>query len=448
MAKVPRMTNNRVVDTRPPWSVGIVGGGISGLSAAHFLSRAGAEVVIYESSTELGGLATFFEFEDQFFDSFYHCLLPSDDALLGLIRELGIEDRVYWKPSYFGVVDSDRIHPLNTPLDLLRFPALSPVDRLRVGWTGLYASRCSSDGLDSITTAEWLARHCGSRAYTSFFKPMLEAKFGEYADRIPALWFWTRFNREKSKKEVKGYITGGYKGLAESIAEAITARGAMIEMETLVRSVDIDDDGRPRISIASGSRSFDQVLLTTPMPLVASMLDDGPLRERIVPRMLESDSVGVVNFVVLLRRKLSDFYWIATPEPSYPFQGAVQTTALIDPKDSHGHHIVHLMNYAHRSAPVFDQDEASIRSSHLDALARLFPDLAPADVHESFLFKAPFVEPIYQPNYLAERRPPDVLLPGKVFLATTAQVYPDVTSWNGSTQLTKRVTETMIQGRS
>ena len=39
--------------------------------------------------------------------------------------------------------------------------------------------------------------------------------------------------------------------------------------------------------------------------------------------------------------------------------------------------------------------------------------------------------------------PPIALVPGRVYLATTAQVYPEVTSWNGSAGLALRVADQM-----
>ena len=58
-------------------------------------------------------------------------------------------------------------------------------------------------------------------------------------------------------------------------------------------------------------------------------------------------------------------------------------------------------------------------------------NLRPEDIETQFIFRAPFVEPVYTRGFML-RRPPEVMVPGRVFLATTTQVYPVVTSWNGS----------------
>ncbi len=78
------------------------------------------------------------------------------------------------------------------------------------------------------------------------------------------------------------------------------------------------------------------------------------------------------------------------------------------------------------------------------ALRDLFPDVSREDVTDAFVFKAPFVEPLYTPGY-GSRKPPAELIPGRVFLATTTQIYPQVTSWNSSIGLAERVVGDMAR---
>jgi protoporphyrinogen oxidase len=342
---------------------------------------------------------------------------------------LDLIDQVYWKDSSFAYADRGCVYPLNKPVDLLKFAPLPFVDRLRVGVTGVWGRLSSDKGLDDITTAQWLERLSGRRAFRKFWQPMLEAKFGDRYHDVPALWFWTRFNREKgdSKGERKGYIRGGYKRIIHAIEKRLRELGVAIQMGEKINSVDLDESGRPAINGAS----FDRAVITLPWPAIAQAVGPRLKAESTLPDWA-IDFQGVVNHILFLKRPLTPHYWLATPEAGIPFDGVIETSTLTDEGDrGAGRHVVYLTKYLHRSDPRFAEPDDACRQTWWQALQKLFPDLRAEDIEAQYLFRAPFVEPVYTRGYL-NRRPPEVMIPGRVFLATTAQVYPTVTSWNGS----------------
>ena len=87
-------------------SVGIVGGGILGMTAAYRLALAGVRVALYERSADLGGLVGCFDFDGRPVDRFYHVILPADDRTRGLATELGLGDRFRFRPSKVGFYDT------------------------------------------------------------------------------------------------------------------------------------------------------------------------------------------------------------------------------------------------------------------------------------------------------------------------------------------------------
>ena len=74
----------------------IVGAGFGGLSAAYDLINAGYRVTIYEAEDHAGGLASGFRQPhwDWSVEKYYHHWFESDAHLLGLIDELGWQDKV------------------------------------------------------------------------------------------------------------------------------------------------------------------------------------------------------------------------------------------------------------------------------------------------------------------------------------------------------------------
>lgn len=425
-------------------NIAVIGGGISGLTCALRLAGDGHTVTLVEGSGQLGGLGTFFEHEGRTFEKFYHCLLPSDGPLLEILDILGLREEVYWKPSSFAYASKSEIHPLNTPKDLLRFKPLSVLERLRVGFTGAYGRFVSEKGLDDITTAEWLGRLSGEGAFHKFWQPMLEAKFGDRWGDVPALWFWTRFNREKgdSKGEVKGYVRGGYKRITDQFAACLESLGVAIRLNEPVRRIDLDADGAPVMESKFGVERFDQIVVTVPWPGFVKSAGDR-LRREAHGVDWTIDFQGVINCLFFLRRPLTRHYWLATPEPEFPFDGVVETSTLTDPADrGDGRHVVYLTKYLHRDDPRFHVSDETISEHWWSRLQKLFPDLRESDIEANYIFRAPFVEPIYTRGFL-QKRPPEVLVPGRVFLATTAQVYPTVTSWNGSVIQANRTLDEM-----
>lgn len=373
-------------------------------------------------------------------------MLPSDRHLLGVLRELDLEDHIYWKETSFGFMRDGRLYGLNTPLELLRFSPLSFVDRIRVGLTGVWGSICSSDGLDNVTCVEWLSRLSGRRAFETFWKPMLQAKFGDRYHEVPALWFWTRFNREKGggKRECKGYIRGGYRRIIDTLAQFIEAHGGTIKLQAPVEKLDLTADDRLVVKTAHDNpQEFDRVVVTAPIGFLRKAMEGGQLTQ--VAEKIDSgiDMQGVVNAVFMLRRGFTKHYWVAAIDDEIPFQGIVESTTLLEKADTGGVHLIYLMNYVHRTDPRFHQSDAEILEAYMSGLKRLFPDLQDDDVIDRFVFRAPFVEPLYTTGF-QQRKPPTVLLPGKIYLATTTQVYPEVTSWNGAVGLVRKAVDELL----
>jgi protoporphyrinogen oxidase len=428
-----------------PGRVAVIGGGIAGLSAAHFLAAAGARVTLYEASDQLGGLGTFFPWRGIHLERFYHCMLPSDRHLLAVLKDIGLEQHTYWKETGFGFMRNGRLYGLNTPAELLRFDVLPLVDRLRVGVTGLWGSLRSSKGLDDMTCEAWLSGLSGRRAFDSFWKPMMRAKFGDRYHEVPALWFWTRFNREKGgKKERKGYLPGGYKRIADRLAESLTERGAVVRMRSPIELVDLDEQGRPVVRVeGQPPQTFDRAVLTPPPQHLRRLVAGGklaPVLQRVDPNV---DMQGVINAVLMMKRGLTPYYWAAAIDAGIPFQGIVESTNLIERSQLGGSHLFYLMNYVHRSEAAFAEDDAAILAKYWAGLRRLFPDLRDEDVVDRYVFRTPFVEPLYTLGY-ARRKLPNALVTGRVYLSTSSQVYPEVTSWNGATGLSRAVVDQLL----
>ena len=132
------MSQTATTRTGKPLHIGILGGGITGLTAAFYLLRAGHEVTLMEARPQLGGLASYFNFGSFWWDKFYHCILTSDSALLQLIADLDLENELRWTETKVGFFSCGELHSMTTTMEFLRFPVLSLWNKLRLGLGIIY----------------------------------------------------------------------------------------------------------------------------------------------------------------------------------------------------------------------------------------------------------------------------------------------------------------------
>jgi protoporphyrinogen oxidase len=399
--------------------VAIIGAGISGLASAHYLLKAGLRPVVFEASSQIGGLGTYFEHAGHSFERFYHVMLDSDADLLELIGELGLSGDVAMREARMGFYMGGRAYPLNSAADLLRFDALGLGSRLRVGVAGLALRIARGDrpGLDHVTARDWLRDSFGAQALDRIWTPLLRAKFGDAWDQVPAYWMWSRLVREKgSSKEVKGQLRGGYRRLAEALRDSIVARGGEFHLNCPVTAI-----GGTWLAHAGWREEFDAVISTLPLPGVQYQ--------------------GVVNVVLVSLAPLQPYYWTAVVDQRFPFQGVVETTNVIPLEWTGGRHLIYLMNYGADDGRNDDQ----LRRAALEGLAALHPKFRESDVEAAYVFRARYVEPVWTLGYLA-RRPTIRDADTGVYRCTTAQAYPRVNSWNTMVALAKETVAAVTAG--
>ena len=426
-----------------PRHVAVIGGGISGLASAFSLADRGHRVTLIESEDYLGGLGTTFPYAGGHLERFYHCILPEDHALQRLIQAVGLGNELLWRGTDMGFMYRGKVYSLNTPKDLLSFGPLPFIDRLRMGLMGMNARRNGMDpALDHIAVDTWIRKQVGDRAFDVLWKPLLMAKIGDGYPSIPALWLSSRMAREKNtKREMKGCLQRGYRSLIDAIAEALRARKAEIRMSTRVSAIERDGD-RMAIVFGDGHReSFDCVVSTLPLVAFQSMTRNLGLPASIAD--LKLDYQGVVCGVFLMEKPLSRYYWMPFVDSGATAQGVIEMSNLVPLDRSNGLHVTYLINYTHRNSDMFKLSDEELLGRYRRDLERLFPD-AGRTVKDQFLFRAPFVEPIWTLGY-DTARPPASVLPGRLYLSCTAQVYPRVNSWNSCCEVVEGMMPKLLE---
>lgn len=422
--------------------IAVIGGGIAGLASAYFLLQHGYTPVVLEASDRLGGLATHFDHDGTQIDCFYHVILDSDSELCGLISELGLADRLSWSETGMGFHIGGTLYGFNSPMDVLRFRALSFADRLRTGIGALYITQIKRNGLDldAVYARDWLLRIFGRRVFERIWEPLLRAKFGERRDTVPAYWVWNTLTREKNgKQEVKGYLRGGYRVVAETLRQAIVSRGGEVRFRSAVTAVE-GSGAAVRARIGGSEECFDAAISTLPLPLLAKVAQGGLARAVPIPDL---NYQGVVNAVILSRKRLERFYWTIVVDPRFQFQGVVETTHVLPPEWAGNRHLIYVMNYCDAGSELYGRSDDLIKRQAVEGLCALYPRFSAADVEDVYVFRAPYVEPVWTVGYL-QKRPAPRVGNSRVYVSTTAQAYPRVTAWNTSVGLARETVAALV----
>jgi protoporphyrinogen oxidase len=397
-------------------------------------------VTVIEREPRLGGLAVGFRVGESDLEKFYHHIFRTDTTIIRLIGEVGLAGRLQWLRPDTSVLWQGRMASLDSPGDVLRFPFLPPLDRLRLA-AGLAALKAvpNERPFAGQTAVAWLRRVMGPRVYAVLWEPLLRGKFGARADEIAMSWFWSRVHERTPSL---GYLRGGFQQFYEALGERLRALGAEVRTETPAAALTAAG-GEVTVTAAAGQRLvFDRVLVTLPTRLFARLAPQLP------PAWLErypGPDHYWAHCVVLAtdRPVLRDVYWLNVNDRDFPFLAYVEHTNLMPPADYGGRHLIYLGNYLPPDASLLRQGDAETVGQFLRALPRLRPDFDPAWVTESWVFKAPNAQPIVTSDYLSRLPPHETPLPG-VYLANMAHVYPQDRGQNYSLRLGERLAARML----
>ena len=177
--------------------IAIIGGGFTGLSAAYELTKRGQRVTVYESAPVLGGLTYGFKGKnwDWSLEYSYHHWFTNDRAILKLITDLGLSKKLIITRPVTANLYKGKPYQMDSPLHLLTFPGLSMIDKFRTAvLLGFLKINPFWKSLEQITTEHLLTSIGGNNAYKVLWEPLLVGKFGDFAPKVQAAWFWARIN--------------------------------------------------------------------------------------------------------------------------------------------------------------------------------------------------------------------------------------------------------------
>ncbi|MDI7275235.1 MAG: NAD(P)/FAD-dependent oxidoreductase [Anaerolineae bacterium] len=420
--------------------IGVIGGGITGLTVAYDLAGAGQEVILWEAQERLGGLASGFRDErwEWPLDRFYHHLFASDRAALALSREVGAE--VFFRRPETVIWHRATMEPFDSPLAVLRFSHLRLPEKLRTGLVVLYL-RLLRDWrpLEGVRAEEWLRRTMGERAYHVLWQPLFEGKFGEGYRDVNMAWFWARISK---RSKALGYYVGGFQALADRLGQAVAARGGRVEAGRAVTQVQPLAGGGYEVHVDGQTVQVDRAVVTVGPQAALAILRGLPAAYAEQLRRLRS--LGAMTLVLALDRPLTrGLYWVNLPKRVFPFLALVEHTNYIERGHYGGDHLVYLGDYLPESHPHFQMSQEELLKAYLPAVQCINPGFAPSWVRKSWLFREREAQPFTPLNHSRAIPALRTPLPG-LYLASMSQVYPWDRGTNYAVEIGREVARTLL----
>jgi protoporphyrinogen oxidase len=227
------------------------------------------------------------------------------------------------------------------------------------------------------------------------------------------------------QKEMAGHLIGGYEILLNAMADRIRRAGGIIHLETPVDEILIHEDIAWGVRIGGQAIQMDAVVATQQTPIFLRLI---PSADQGYRKELEQiEYLGIIALVLVLDRPLSEYWTLYITDDSLPFTGIIETTSYIDPVYVGGHHLIYLPKYVSLKSEWFRLGDDTLREMWLRHLQEMFPAFDRNWIRYMLLHRERFVEPVRSIHRAWST--PSVATPIKsLYLATTAQIYPQLTN--------------------
>jgi len=311
----------------------VLGAGIAGLSCALELQRRGADAVIVERATSVGGLARTLEHEGHRFDLGGHRFHSNNPAVVAWIRDLlGDELLTVKRRSHIRIGGGLVSYPLELPDALAAFPLK---DSLRMALSYLGAQLLHARRKD-VSFEDWVVKRFGHALYDVFFRPYTEKVWGLPCDAISADWASARIGLPDLARAVRQLALPNERRPATSVSEFLYPRHGFgmisLAMERELRRLGADLRlGATPSAVRSGSREIavdvssadgsvdtiaaDWVVSTIPPPALRSVLPHGP--EPVEGGLDYRDLLCV--FLEIDQPRVSEDHWTYFPDAALTF---------------------------------------------------------------------------------------------------------------------------------
>ncbi len=182
----------------------IVGGGISGMSLAHYCAKAGLKPLVMDKSGSMGGTFNTCRKDDFWFELGAHTCYNSYGTLVDLLRETGSLDKIM-KPANAG-------YKLFTKDGIKSIMSQMSIPELLFSLPKMIGAK-----MDGETVESYYSKIAGRRNFERAVGPMFNAVICQKSDEFPADMLFKK--RERRKEVIKKFsLQGGLRSIIDAVA--------------------------------------------------------------------------------------------------------------------------------------------------------------------------------------------------------------------------------------
>lgn len=424
--------------------IAVIGGGLTGLTIAKEL-KGRFEVDIFEKDTELGGIASTFQLDGVRLEKYYHHIFKTDNYIVDLIKELGLEDKLDWFDSTMGFFADGRIYEFGTPVSLLKFRPLSLIDKVRFGFSIINIKLNNNwKKLENISAKEWLIKNAGEQAYRVIWEPLLKTKFGDRYETISMAWMWGKIKlRGSSKdkggsKEKLGYMIGSYGLLIDRLRDTAAGSGNVYtgsEVQQITRNSN-------KYSVFANQKEYpgyDAVVSTLAYPIFTKIADS-ILEQGCKDRLNSIKYTSTRCMILVLENSFMPVYWLNIGDVSIPFGGLIEHTNLVDSSVYGNKNILYISNYMFSGDRLYNCTDEELLEEYAGHLKKVNRDFEKSWVKDMYVFKDDYAQPMITKNY--SDAIPQLSTPVQgLYTAAMPQIYPEDRGMNYAIRLGKEAAQ-------
>eukprot|EP00537_Pseudo-nitzschia_pungens_P003000 CAMPEP_0172374794 /NCGR_PEP_ID=MMETSP1060-20121228/57635_1 /TAXON_ID=37318 /ORGANISM="Pseudo-nitzschia pungens, Strain cf. cingulata" /LENGTH=586 /DNA_ID=CAMNT_0013101617 /DNA_START=217 /DNA_END=1977 /DNA_ORIENTATION=+ len=310
--------------------VAIIGGGLSGLACAKYLSDAGHEPIVYEARDVLGGKVSAWQDADgDWIETGLHIFFGAYPNMMNLFEELDIEDRLQWKEHQMtfamqelpGQFTSFKFPP-NVPAPfnmaaaiLTNTEMLSLEEKIRMVpglLPMLLEGQSFIDAQDELSVAQFMKKYgMPERINEEIFIAMGKALDFTDPDKLSMSVILTAMNRfiNEADGSQTAFLDGNQPDrLCKPMVDHITARGGQVLTGKPIASIEVDpdDDSVKCLTLADGSTvEADVYVSAMPVDIIKRLVPESWSSIPYFRQLSELEGIPVINLQIWFDRKLT-----------------------------------------------------------------------------------------------------------------------------------------------